>query len=121
MQYISAKDFYSPTSYNPETKDQLWMSIIADSHDVHCNCNYPFGHLLANIFPPGHKDRVLSINEILHRDYREKCLSGGEGEASHGMASATAAASGDLKREEEDFPEEEIEGLLAAAIKDEER
>ncbi len=77
MQALSAKDFYTPTPYNQDTKNQIWLSQIADSHDNFCNCNHPFAHLLASIFPPGHKDRNFTINQILARDYKEKCLSGG--------------------------------------------
>mgnify|MGYP000536343237 CR=1 FL=1 len=118
MQHISAKDFFVKTPFNDETKQQIWMSQIADSHDNICNCNHPFAHLLANIFPPGHKDRVLSINQILERDYREKCLSGGgEGESHGSAAQGTGGGFKGIKDEnpEEDLPGEEIEELLAAA------
>lgn len=121
MQYLSSKDFYSTTKFNSETKDQLWMSIIADSHDIHCDCDHPFAHLLANLFPPGHKDRLLSINQILHRDYIEKCRSGGNAGESHGMADGGGEEKPEIKPEEEDFPGDEVEELLAAAIKEEER
>lgn len=80
MSYISSKDFYTPTPFNSTTKQQIWMSQIADSHDNICHCNHPFAHLLANIFPVGHKDRDLTINQILQRDYEEQCRSGGAGE-----------------------------------------
>ncbi len=86
MQNLSFKDFYQPTPYNQDTKNQIWMSQLADSHDNICNCKHPFAHLLASIFPPGHKDRDLTINQILARDYREKCLSGGDEERETGMA-----------------------------------
>lgn len=117
MQHISAKDFYSTTHFNQETKNQLWMSIIADSHDSNCNCNYPFAHLLANIFPPGHKDRVLTIDQILARDYTEKCLSGGREGESHGLGDGGTEGEGgtNIKEEGGEYPEEEIEKLLAAA------
>lgn len=120
MQHISAKDFSATTHFNLETKNQLWMSVIADSHDSFCNCNYPFAHLLANIFPPGHKDRVLSINQILARDYTEKCLSGGREEENHGLEGGDTG-DGDttnIKEEGEEFPGEEIENLLAAAAEE---
>lgn len=120
MSKIQAKDFFNPTPYNQDTKNQIWMSQIADAHDNICNCNHPFAHLLANIFPVGHKDRDLSINQILLRDYTEKCRSGGEGETSHGGADldivdATTKTEGDG---EEDYPREELEELLAAAIEE---
>ncbi len=43
--------FYAQTKYNAATLNQLWMSMIADSHDIHCDCKKPFAHLLDNIFP----------------------------------------------------------------------
>lgn len=122
MQNISSKDFYTPTPYNQETKTQIWMSQIADSHDNICNCTHPFAHLLASIFPPGHQDRELSINQILARDYKDKCLSGGGGEGSHGMAPSGTGGGFKPKEEnteEEDLPGEEIEHLLAAAAAEE--
>ncbi|BAF76132.1 hypothetical protein [Torque teno midi virus 14] len=117
MQNISNKDFYTPTPYNEETKTQIWMSQIADSHDNICNCTFPFAHLLASIFPPGHQDRNLSINQILARDYTAKCLSGGDAAESHGMADSGTGGGFKPKEEEteEDLPGEEIDELLAAA------
>nr|UHS18463.1 MAG: hypothetical protein [Gammatorquevirus sp.] len=118
MSKIQAKDFYTPTPFNQETKNQIWMSQIADAHDNICHCNHPFAHLLANIFPVGHKDRDLTINQILLRDYKEKCHSGGTEEESHGTdAGGTGGGFKGIKEEshEEDLPEDELEGLLAAA------
>nr|UHS18327.1 MAG: hypothetical protein [Gammatorquevirus sp.] len=115
MQSLSATDFYKKTPFNSETQTQIWMSQIADAHDNYCNCDCPFAHLLASIFPPGHKDRDLTINQILQRDYQQ-CHSGGEGEESHGMAGGAGGGFKNIKEENtEEFPEEEIEGLLAAA------
>lgn len=110
MQHLSAKDFYTPTPYNIDTKNQIWLSQIADSHDNFCNCQHPFAHLLASIFPPGHQDRVLSINQILKRDYREKCLSGGTGDANHGLENT------DIKEEPTD--QEERDSLADAGVED---
>lgn len=110
MQHLSAKDFYTPTPYNIDTKNQIWLSQIADSHDNFCHCNHPFAHLLASIFPPGHKDRNLTINQILKRDYTEKCRSGGTEEESHG---------GDhLDIKEEHTEEEERDSLADAGVED---
>ncbi len=75
-----SKDYYRPSTYNCDTKNQLWMSIIADSHDNFCECKTPFAHLLANIFPIGHTDRDKTINYILRRDYIELCRSSGGAE-----------------------------------------
>lgn len=125
MQNICPKDFFKKNSYNFETKNQLWCSQIADAHDNFCGCDHPFAHLLSSIFPPGHTDRNLTINQILTRDYTERCLSGGTEEESPGGADGNTGAAEDLipKREdaEEDFPGQEIEDLLAAATKENER
>lgn len=122
---ITASDFYKPTPYNSDTKNQIWMSQIADSHDIWCNCPTPFGHLLSSIFPPGHKDRNHSINQILERDLQE-WRSGGTEERNSGGAkgdSDTAPANIDVKGdpEEEDLPEDEVEKLIAAAENIQER
>ncbi len=116
MQNLTASDFYKKTKYNPETLNQIWMSNIADSHDIHCDCRSPFAHLLASIFPPGHKDRDLTISQILKRDIRE-CLSGGDEEESGGGVAGTASHTVKPEREEplENPEEENIEDLLAAA------
>ncbi len=122
MSQIQAKDFFTPTPFNQETKNQIWMSQIADSHDNICHCDHPFAHLLANIFPVGHKDRDLTINQILLRDYKQKCLSGGTDEKDSGMGAAgTGGGFKGIKQEsqEEDLPEDEIEELLTAAAKEE--
>lgn len=120
---ICSTDFFIPTPFNEETKTQVWMSQIADSHDNICNCTHPFAHLLASIFPPGHTDRDKTINYILARDYKDKCLSGGNEGRGHGMAASGTGGGFKPKeeREEEDLPEEEIEGLLAAAAEEDTR
>ena len=90
------------------------MSMIADGHDNICNCWHPFAHLLATIFPPGHQDRDLTINQILARDYLEACRSGGEdGERTGGAESTKDQDTTDIK--EENQQEETIEDALMAA------
>lgn len=119
---LSHKDFASKTKYNIDTQNQIWMSNIADSHDCWCDCPTPFAHLLSSIFPPGHTDRNKSINYILARDYKEKCRSGGAEETEIGLVNSDTAAATPIKGEEgEDFPEEEIEKLIAAATEEKER
>lgn len=119
MNNLTSKDFYRESPYNSDTKTQIWMSQIADGHDNFCNCTGPFAHLLASIFPPGHQDRDLTINQILKRDYQELCRSTGDAAASHGGAdSGTAAASTRKEEDEDDYPGEELEELLAAAIEE---
>lgn len=116
MQYISSKDFYKNCTYNFETKNQIWCTQIADAHDNFCGCERPYAHLLASIFPPEHKDRILTINEILTRDYTSLCLSSGDAEESHGLAGGDGKRK--LIKEEEKTTEEEkeLDGLLAAAV-----
>lgn len=114
MQNLSAKDFYKPCKWNPETKNQVWMSEIADAHDNFCGCDTPFAHLLASIFPPNHRDRNNTIQQILDRDYKQ-CLSGGPEEESHGLQIGDSAATINIKREENLIGDEELDTLLAAA------
>lgn len=116
MQNLAANDFARPTHFNLDTKNQLWMSVIADHHDSWCNCDTPFAHLLASIFPPGHRDRLLTIEQILSRDYKALCLSGGADAKDSGTVPVTengAAANLDIKQEENQ-DEGDIEELLAA-------
>jgi len=91
------------------------MSMIADTHDIHCNCWHPFAHILASIFPPGHQDRNLTVQEILTRDYKEICRSGGEEERNHGTPTGTEHTGGvaGLKEEEEEYiRDEELQDLI---------
>lgn len=115
MQHLSAKDFFKPTPYNQDTKNQIWMSQIADSHDNICDCKSPFAHLLASIFPPGHKDRDSTINQILLRDYTELCRSGGAEEEGPGLGTGGEGIKEEkpLLLEGEDFiKDEELEELI---------
>lgn len=126
MQNLSAKDFYRPCKYNFETKNQMWMSAIADSHDNWCDCDTPFAHLLASIFPPGHRDRLLSIEQILERDHSERCLSGGADAEDSGMAASKAVEeTNGIKQEdkegEDSIPEGDVEDLLNAVADAEKR
>lgn len=123
MQNLAANDFARPTHFNLDTKNQLWMSVIANHHDSWCNCNTPFAHLLASIFPPGHRDRLLTIEQILSRDYQSLCLSGGADAKNSGTVPATkdgAAANQNIKQEKNE-EEGNIEELLAAVADAEER
>lgn len=118
MSNITSTDFYKKTPYNPETLNQIWMSEIADSHDIWCNCTGPFAHLLASIFPPGHQDRNRTVEEIIQRDYKQ-CLSIGEEEkgfTGHGKPSGK----GDGNPEGGGIGKEELEELFAAGENPEE-
>lgn len=106
---------YKPTKYNGDTKQQLWMSILSDSHDLHCGCDTPFAHILDSIFPVGHADRNKTIEEIIARD--TPCHSGGDADADLGLALGASAATENIKLKEEnaDGQEEDIDELIAAA------
>nr|AEI71739.1 ORF1 [Torque teno midi virus] len=116
MLHLTAKDFYKKSPFNFETQNQIWMSQLSDSHDNFCHCHCPFAHLLASIFPPGHQDRDLTINQILQRDFKE-CHSGGAGGESSGMAEGAnpGTAVAGLKEEPNITEDEDLQGLLAAA------
>lgn len=89
------------------------MSLIADSHDIHCKCDTPFAHLLQSIFPPGHKDRQLTIEQITTRDFLQ-CHSGGIEEENLGIQLGESAATLPEERENQDT-KEDIEDLILAA------
>jgi len=111
--------FFKKTTYNKETLEQLWCSIIADSHDSICNCTGPYAHLLSIIFPEGHKDLDKTVRQIIQRDLQ--CHSGGGEEENHGTTEAktlesAAAATGPTENQGEDIiKDEELEELIAAA------
>lgn len=117
MSHLCPADFYHKTTYNLDTQNQIWMSQLADGHDNFCDCKTPFGHLLASIFPPGHKDRDLTINEILLRDYQETCHSGGTGEkGSGGETTRENQSTRNTNLEDtEELTEQNIEELIAVA------
>lgn len=121
MQNLSPADFYQPTEYNLDTQNQIWLSQLADSHDIWCKCESPFAHLLASIFPPGHQDRDLSINQILQRDYKtKKCLSGGKEGESFGTGIDPSAAAAGPEEGQDIIKEEDLDELFAAAAELEE-
>lgn len=114
--------FFKSTKYNGQTLNQMWMSMISDSHDIHCRCECPFAHLLDSIFPEGHQDRNKTIAQIITRDL-QTCHSGGEEEEDHGLVVGSSAANLAIKEEEKEKEDtnEDIEELLAAATAAEER
>lgn len=118
MQNICSSDFYKPSPYNCDTKTQIWLSQIGDSHDNFCSCLHPYCHLLASVFPPGHKDRDLTINQILQRDLQQQCHSGGGtggGDSGGAVEEPTIKEEREIPGENEDLTEEAIEELIAAA------
>ncbi len=115
---ICAEDFFNKTEYNNVTLQQMWLTIIQDSHDSICKCHFGFAHLLAAIFPPGHQDRDKTITEILQRDFAEKCRSGGLAGDAFGMADtrpATTEQTEETKEENTQREEEDLDHILAAA------
>lgn len=120
---LSSKDFIKDCNYNADTKNQLWCSNIADSHDTWCGCPTPFAHLLSSIFPPGHTDRNKTIEEILARDYKELCHSGGDAEEKTGIQ-AEPASEKDGAEEKGYIADAELQDLIdfgesAAGVADE--
>lgn len=113
--------FIKNTNYNGDTKNQMWMSMLSDGHDMFCGCNAPFAHLLDSIFPEGHKDRNRPISYIIERDFQQ-WHSGGDEETDHGMAAGTSAATLKEEKGQEDSTEEkeDIDALIAA-VEDAER
>lgn len=97
--------------------------MIADSHDIHCDCKAPFAHLLDNIFPEGHTDRNKTVAWIINRDLQQ-CLSGGEEETNHGiqLGESAATARDSPIKEEDHIEEDDVElGELLAAVEKEQR
>lgn len=118
MQNLGPEHFYKKCTYNAQTKNQLWMSEIADSHDIWCSCDTPFAHLLSSIFPPDHKDRKLTIEQILTRDWQQCHSGGGEGE-SHGLPTDGGHTEEEklleIKEEDQDIiKDEDLQELIAA-------
>lgn len=109
---------FKRTTYNKDTLQQLWMSIVGDSHDMICKCETPFAHILYCIFPEGHKDRELTVKEIIERDL-QICHSGGTEDANHGLADLEEGGEPDglegAADAEEYIRDEELTTLLAAA------
>ncbi len=90
--------------------------MIADGHDICCECNSPFAHLLDSIFPEGHKDRYKKISYIIERDYNQSCHSGGEEEKDSGIPTDIKRTSGDGQKEEREEPFGDADDLLMAAV-----
>lgn len=109
--------FYKASNYNGITKEQMWMSAVNDFHDSFCRCWHGFAHMLDLIFPDGHKDRDLTIRQIIERDLQ--CHSGGDGEENLGWADGDK---GDTKQDKpedaaagEDIEDKDLAELLIAA------
>lgn len=119
---MSRPSFFEPPKYNLIGRNQLWIDSCIHAHDTWCGCSYPIAHFIDSVVPIGHKDRDLTINEILSRDLSTKCHSGGLAETSGGVGPAFGTAAAE-NIEEEDleklFSDNAIEELLEAAAEDE--
>ncbi len=79
------KQFYRPTPYSSETKEQIWQTVFTDCHDCFCGCTEPFSHFANLLIPPDHPDRNLTIDQLIHKNYkRQLCLFGGKEEKDGG-------------------------------------
>lgn len=107
-------NFYRKSTWNQETTEQLWLSIINDTHDSICSCTRPFIHLLALLFTEEHKDRHLTIHNIITREFKDhQCLGGGQEETNIGMAIAALQEGEKGDTGKENLTEEDIEELIA--------
>jgi hypothetical protein len=72
--------------------------------------------LLSIIFPLGHQDRNLTINQILFKNYREKCHSSRDAKDATGFLTEkiTMPDATKKKKQQEENTKEEISDLLAA-------
>lgn len=113
--------FFEPPTYNLDSKQQIWIDGIINSHDIWCGCDSPIAHMLNHLLPPGHKDRYKTVDEIITEAYKQKWPFGGTEETGGINPEEGATEGGNTTKEnqEEDYTEEEIEQLLAAAAADE--
>lgn len=112
--------FFEPPAYNHIGREKLWLDVVVLSHDTWCGCNHPLAHLLNSLLPIGHKDRELTVEEILLRDLKV-CHSGGTEERNGGDPEDLNTGDGPTEEElEKIFTEDAIEELLTAAANDEE-
>ena len=93
-------NFFRKCYFNQETQEQLWLSLINDTHDNFCSCTRPVPHLLALLFTEEHRDRHLSIHNIITREFKDhQCLFGGQEEENGGGAKEDTAK-GDTPQED---------------------
>ncbi len=113
--------FFTAPKYNHLGRQQLWVDACILAHDSWCGCDHPIAHLIDSLLPLGHKDRDLTVQEIISRDYAIKCHSGGEEERDGGVQQDTIGNAEPIEEDlEKLFSEDAIEELLDAAQKDEE-
>lgn len=112
--------FFEPPNYNAHGRQQLWIESCSLSHDTWCGCSSPALHLLASLLPPGHKDRDLTIEELIQRQLQKTCHSGGAAATASGITTATEEEDEGkhIENLESVFSDTAIDELLAAAAAD---
>lgn len=73
--------------------------------------------MLSLLFPKDHKDRHITIDQILKREIKDsQCLFGGAGEKDGGEAEEDHGTAEDIpqKEKEEEFENIDVEDLIAA-------
>lgn len=123
---MQTPEFYRPTPYNKETKQQIWNTILTDSHDLHCGCTEPLAHIINDLIPPDHPARHLTIDSFINNCFtRQKCLFGGPAATDGGEEDIdhTTKENQDTseKQKEGEFADIDAEDLLAIATAAEER
>lgn len=121
---MNKQGFFEPPKYNLLGRQSLWIDACVLAHDSWCGCNHPVAHFIDSVLPIGHKDRDLTVQEILSRDLTESCHSGGQGATVSGMAIAAAEPEEDegptTEELEKIFTEDALQELIDAAERDEE-
>lgn len=117
---MSTTPFFEPPNYNLDGRQQLWINVCLNSHDTWCGCDTPLVHLLTCLLPPGHKDRNLTVEELIAKNYQKKWPSGGTEDAAGTNQETTGTEREDTQEDlEKLFSEDAVEELLAAAAADE--
>lgn len=112
--------FFESPKYNAIGRQQLWLDGCINTHDIWCGCNHPLAHLLSAILPTGHKDRDLTVEELITRSYKEKCRSGGTEETNIIPTTDTAGEEEEnlATNVENAFTDDALDELLLAAAAD---
>lgn len=118
---MSHTTFFTAPKYNHIGREKLWIDACFLAHDSWCGCDHPVAHFISSVLPIGHKDRDLTVEEILSRDLKAKCHSGGAEETNGGPQQDLEGEEGPTREElEKLFSDDAIEELIDAARKDEE-
>lgn len=111
--------FFEPPKYNLDGRQQLWIDACLLSHDTWCGCDSAAVHLLSALLPVGHKDRGLTVDQLIQKGYQQKCLSGGKGEEDGGTTTdLPTEEERNIESQEDGFTDAAIDELLLAAAED---